>query len=530
MSLPVSTPEAWGTASRAVLYVLTFSALTFAGYYIIPYISNKGKMNDIPGPLVAKFSNFWSLYWARQHQLSWVTHDLHNKYGDFVRLAPDHVSISHPDSIRDVMGHGNGFTKSEFYYAFDNIQSGIFTTRNRAAHSRKRKYVSHMFSPKAMVGFEPYMTSAIGMMAQQMNSLIDTGRAGRYTSLAAVDPEIKARQSKGEAAIDVAQWSAFLAFDIIGDLAFGEPFGFTALGQDTNGGIKKLRDRGEWCATIGQMPWIKTWTPYFFFDSFFTKGLQATKDLAAIGIAKVEKRKLASRDSSRRDILYYLLSAKDPDTGGDLPDLEIKAEALTQLIAGSDTTGNTITHMVDMLCRNPAALKTLQQELDAAYPDPIEPGFVAMFEDCKDLPFTEGVINETLRLRTTVSVGLPRVVPKGGAMVCGRFFEAGTVLSTPTYTTHRDTRVWGPDALEFKPERWTRPGSGELEKAFLGFSYGPRACIGRNVAYMELKKTVATLFRLFEYRLIYPEKDSHIREGFHLKCQELPVFVRKRTA
>ncbi len=176
------------------------------------------------------------------------------------------------------MGHGNGFTKSEFYYAFDNIQSGIFTTRDRAAHSRKRKYVSHMFSPKAMVGFEPYMTSAIGTFAQQMNSLIDTGRAGRYTALGAVDPEIRARQGKGEAAIDVAQWSAFLAFDIIGDLvcsptrrrppllcralilskAFGEPFGFTALGQDTNGGIKKLRDRGEWCATIGQMPWIKS--------------------------------------------------------------------------------------------------------------------------------------------------------------------------------------------------------------------------------------------------------------------------------
>jgi hypothetical protein len=244
------------------------------------------------------------------------------------------------------------------------------------------------------------------------------------------------------------------------------------------------------------MSFRAAWTPYFFFDSFFTKGLQATKDLAAIGIAKVEKRKLASRDSSRRDILYYLLSAKDPDTGGDLPDLEIKAEALTQLIAGSDTTGNTITHMVDMLCRNPAALKTLQQELDVTYPDPIEPGFVAMFEDCKDLPFTEGVINETLRLRTTVSVGLPRVVPKGGAMVCGRFFEAGTVLSTPTYTTHRDTRVWGPDALEFKPERWTRPGSGELEKAFLGFSYGPRACIGRNVSFLSFSFCFSLKFRV----------------------------------
>jgi benzoate 4-monooxygenase len=198
-------------------------------------------------------------------------------------------------------------------------------------------------------------------------------------------------------------------------------------------------------------------------------------------MAKVDKRKDREADPNRRDILYYLLSAKDPNTGGPLPDMEVKAEALTQLIAGSDTTGNTITHIVDMLCRHPEALKALQRELDAAFPAPVDRDFVATFEDCKDLPYTESVINETLRLRTTVSVGLPRVVPKGGAHVCGRFFQAGTVLSTPTYTTHRDVRVWGPDALEFRPERWCGPRVGELEKAFLGFSYGPRACIGRNV-------------------------------------------------
>jgi len=112
--------------------------------------------------------------------------------------------------------------------------------------------------------------------------------------------------------------------------------------------------------------------------------------------------------------------------------------------------------------------------------------------------------------------------------VCGKFFKEGTVLSTPTYTVHRDVRIFGNNALEFVPERWLGEGRFELEKSFLGFSYGPRACIGRNVAFMELKKTVATLFRRFEYRRVYP-KETYIREGFHLKCQELPVFVSKRT-
>jgi benzoate 4-monooxygenase len=122
-----------------------------------------------------------------------------------------------------VLGHGNGFTKSEFYYAFDNIQSGIFTTRDRAAHSRKRKYVAHMFSPKAMVSFEPFMTSAIGIFVDQMDNLIATGKAARYTAMGETSSEVNSRQQKGEAALDVAQWAAFLAFDIVGDLVSSFP-------------------------------------------------------------------------------------------------------------------------------------------------------------------------------------------------------------------------------------------------------------------------------------------------------------------
>lgn len=201
-----------------------------------------------------------------------------------------------------------------------------------------------------------------------------------------------------------------------------------------------------------------------------------------MGIKAVERRKAMDIDHTRKDILYYLLTANDPDTGGPLPDRELKAEALTQLIAGSDTTGNTITHTMDMLARHPAKLAKLQEELDAAFPKPLPKDWVALFSECKDLPYVMGVLYETLRLRTTVSMGLPRAVAKGGATVCGEFFEEGTVLSNPTYTTHRDPRVWGADSWEFKPERWLNGAQVELDKHFLGFSQGPRACIGRNVS------------------------------------------------
>ncbi|KAJ5217937.1 cytochrome P450 monooxygenase pc-bph [Penicillium cinerascens] len=496
--------------------------------YVIPYAKDPNGLNKFPGPVVSRFSNLWMLFTARMHVMSVSVHKLHQQHGDFVRLSPNHLSVNHPDSVRDIMGHGNGFTKSEFYYAFDNIEQGIFTTRDRAKHSRKRKFVAHMFSSKSMVEFEPYTSSALLVMGAQIDKMIDTGKAGDYIALDRTDPKIAALKRKGEIALDAVTWASFLAFDIIGDLAFDEPFGFCKAGADKLGGVMKLRDRGEWCSTVGQVPWIKTWTPYFFFDPFFIRGRNAAAGLAEIGINSVEKRKNKPSDPSRRDILYYLLSAKDPDTGGPLPDRELKAEALTQLIAGSDTTGNSLAQIIDLLVRHPNKMAKLIAELDEQYPAPSPADFVSLFADCQNLPYLQACICEVLRLRTVTSMGLPRAVGASGANVCGHFFPEGTILSVPTYTVHRDPRRWGDNALEFEPERWLGGTQAELEKHFLAFSFGPRACIGRNVAFMEVKKTVATLFRRFSLRAVYPDRQPCIREGFHNKCDESFVFMSRR--
>ncbi|RDW75545.1 hypothetical protein BP6252_06687 [Coleophoma cylindrospora] len=437
-------------------------------------------------------------------------------------------------SGQDILGHGNGFLKSDFYYAFENIEEGLFTTRNRLKHAHKRRYVSHMFSPKAMVDFEPYMTDAIMITCRQMNSLIDTGNAGLYRELGKQNPNIRLIQKDDEAAVDVAKWNAYLAYDIISDLTFGSSFGFCSAGLDTNDGIRKLRDSGEWTVTVGQIPWIKPWTAYCYFDYFFVRGLRASQALAKIAIAAVEKRKASVADLDRRDILYWLLKAKNPDTDLPLPRSEVNAEALTQMVAGSDTSANTLNHVMDLMCRHPKKKAALQDELDQAFPSPLEPDFVVPFPHCKDLVYLQAVLYETLRLRSTVSVGLPRVVGKGGASICGQWFEEGTMVSTPTYTIHRDPRIWDePD--EFCPERWimtaedgTRKFNWEYEKWFLGFSYGPRACVGRNVAFMELKKTVATMFRRYDYRLVHENEKTLFREGFHLKCPKLELFVSRR--
>ena len=96
------------------------------------------------------------------------------------------------------------------------------------------------------------------------------------------------------------------------------------------------------------------------------------------------------------------------------------------------------------------------------------------YESVKKLEYLEACINESLRLHSTSSMGLPRLVPEGGLEVCGRFFKGGTVLSVPSYTIHRDPDVWGDDVEVFRPERWFEQEPPAIQKTFNPFSFGPR--------------------------------------------------------
>ena len=91
--------------------------------------------------------------------------------GPFVRLAPNHVSIAEPDALSAVYAHGNGTLKSDFYDAFVSIGRGVFSTRDRNEHTRKRKIISHIFSQKSVVEFEPHVRLYVDMLIQQWDRL-----------------------------------------------------------------------------------------------------------------------------------------------------------------------------------------------------------------------------------------------------------------------------------------------------------------------------------------------------------------------
>ncbi|KAK2594363.1 hypothetical protein QQS21_007923 [Conoideocrella luteorostrata] len=490
--------------------------------YLFDYFVTNAHLREIPSPFGAQFTNFWLLSVCRRGHRYKTVDEYHAKLGKVIRIQPNHVSIADETAIPVVYGHGNGFLKSEFYDAFVSIRRGLFNTRDRAEHTRKRKMVSHTFSTKSVVQFEPYIHENLVLFAKQLDRLIEQS------------PH-RTKYGKNEAHIDSLLWFNFLAFDVIGDLAFGAPFGMLEKGADVAEirsspssppeyapAIEILNRRGEVSATLGCYPQLKPyakWLP----DAFFSKGLEAVQNLAGIAIARVKSRIDNPPDVARKDLLARLMEGKD-DKGEPLGREELTAEALTQLIAGSDTTSNSSCAIMNYLVRNPRVLKKLQEEVDAAIPENFA---VPTYDMVRDLQYLTWVIDEALRHHCTSGIGLPRQIPPGssGVTIRDHYFPAGTVLSVPTYTMHHSKEIWGDDAEEYKPERWEN-ATNRQKNAFIPFSHGPRACVGRNVAEMELKLIVATWVRRYAVTLRQGEMET--REGFLRKPLSLLVGLSRR--
>lgn len=508
--------------------------------YLYQYLVTYRQLRGIPAPFPAQFSDLWLMRVCRRGNRYSTVHELHQKLGPVVRIQPNHVSICDDEAIQQIYGHGNGFLKSSvplipapshspvltrpssFYDAFVSIQRGIFNTRDRADHTRKRKIVAHTFSPKSVLQFEPYIHSNLALFVSQWDDLIKRSPAGTAT-------------------LDCLEWFNFLAFDVIGDLAFGAPFGMLSSGADmaevratpTSApiyapAIEILNRRGEVSAALGTHPQLKPYA-HLLPDPFFSRGLQAVTSLAGIAIARVRARLDNPPTTARTDLLERLLQGRD-DKGQPLGRDELTAEALTQLIAGSDTTSNTSCALLYHAVRTPHVLPRLRAELDAAIPTDVD---VPTYDMVRDLPYLQAVISETLRIHSTSGIGLPREVPAGspGVWIRGRCYPAGTVLSVPTYSMHHSKEIWGEDADEFRPERWLGEGLTARQKgAFIPFSYGPRACVGRNVAEMEMRLIVAAWVRRYEVEFAGGEGvELETREGFLRKPLGLDVKLSRRA-
>ncbi|KAH7337155.1 cytochrome P450 monooxygenase pc-bph [Rhizoctonia solani] len=522
------------------------AAAILAAYYVLPYLLDPyNYRRRFSGPWLASFTNQWMAN-AAQGAHTEIVRKLHEKYGTFVRIGPNHISIADPEAHEAVYGHASGLIKADFYEVFNSGAPDVFNTTDKAIHTAKRKRVAHIFSMQSVLAFEPRVRKHIQELCDQWDIRCDSAARGISG--------MNWKAEDGKAIIDGCAQFAFLAFDIIGDLAVGSSFGLVRAQRDAapmapsrtvteNAELKTTEipvastivRTGNMVMTVGGYPlWahkILRLAPWniagtIALGRFFKLAVAAVND-------RLRRDKTGNYEKDGVDIIDKLLQVRGVDGSG-MPQTELISEVMALLIAGGDTTSNTLSGLCYNLAIHPQYQRKLQQELDAHIPldksdDPED--IVARYEDIKTLPYLNACIKEIHRFQSVVGTGLPRAVPPGKTFTFrGEIFKAGSVISVPSFTTNR-SKIWGHDADEFRPERWLEDGAGAFSKYLVPFSVGARACIGRNLATMDLLLIAATLFRRYESFLELTWtfcSQLHIKEGFVRSTVKCDVSIKRR--
>ena len=193
-------------------------------------------------------------------------------------------------------------------------------------------------------------------------------------------------------------------------------------------------------------------------------------------------------------------------------------------MAGTETTAGVLAALLVFLHTNPTTLATLQREVRSAFP-----ASATIDDTTAPLPYLTACITEALRLQPPSAFGLPRTSP--GALIAGRFVPLGATVHAQPWVLHHDARRWrAPYA--FVPERWLpghAAGQGDDRDAFRPFLDGPRQCLGRNLAWLEMRVVLAKLVWHFDMRVEVEDGEKWLREcRLFTVWHKPPVRVRVR--
>src|SRR3984957_12561752 len=220
------------------------------------------------------------------------------------------------------------------------------------------------------------------------------------------------------------------------------------------------------------------------------------------------------------DLISILMHARDDETGASMTSKQLRDEATTLVIAGSETTGNTIAWACYLLAQHPQVAERLQAEVDL-----VLAGQDASYETLTRLPFTRAVITETLRLYSPVWI-LPRRALVD-VELGGHLLRAGSRMVFSPYALNRDPRLHQ-DPDRFDPGRWatdyTRTG---MRASFFPFGQGIRNCIGEGFAWTESLLLLSAIAARWQLRLAGGGRRAPPGRRT-LVPSELPIVVTSR--
>lgn len=229
---------------------------------------------------------------------------------------------------------------------------------------------------------------------------------------------------------------------------------------------------------------------------------------------------------SPTNFLEAIIAAQAAEEGVEFTDDDIYANVLTLLLAGEDTTANSIAWAVKYFIDFPEYYASARAEVDAVITPDSTP---TDHKQLTQLPFIEAFANETMRLKPIAP--LNGLETNEGVELMGYYLPPGTAVVALTRYAATDPANFGAPE-RFSPERWLDPGSPDTAphntQAFLPFGTGPRFCPGRNLALVEIKMVLAMLCHNFDIALSIPERAVEEKLSFTMLPTNLVVDFSRR--
>jgi hypothetical protein len=399
--------------------------------------------------------------------------------------------------MRTIYGPGSGYGRTDFYQMFTFYgKRNMFSFKTTKEHSDRKKMFAHGYSKSVML--KPPVSGMVEEKARQFMNLLEN-------------------ESLKGPTVELFSALHYFSLDNITEFLYGSECATKAV-QGNAADRELIADILD--PTRRRLAWFSvhfySFTGWLYsrsglLETLLTPVLPMQKPTTYTGIRKYAydayfkfkqhnagQAKLRSSDETY-SILGRLWEHHEDHEAHGLSDLEIASEVADHLLAGIDTTSDTLMFLVWVLSQ-PQNIKyqdKLLQELREMPPDSFNSLGLPKANATDKLPYLDAVIKETLRLYAPLPATEPRASPVN-TVIDGYEIPANTVVGMLPYALHRNPQVFH-EPSKFDPDRWfgTSESVAEMKKWWWAFSSGGRMCIGIHLAMAEMTTLAAAIYRTY---------------------------------
>jgi cytochrome P450 len=388
------------------------------------------------------------------------------QYGDVVRMRfvfSDAYLIYHPDSIKHVLQENNrNYNKDVFTYTmFRPFLGQGLLINDGESWLHQRRLMQPAFHRKRISAYGTIMTDATEKLLERWQSY-----------------------AQQDSSLDVAEEMMRLTLQIVGKTLFS-----LDLSDETN-------TIGASVTTLLKLLGNYVYAPFPPIGIPTARNrrlLAANRSLEQVIYRMIAERRRQNTDTG--DLLSMLLLARDEETGQGMNDRQIRDELMTMLLAGHETTANTLAWTWYLLSQHPEVEQLLYTEVDE-----VLAGALPTVEHLSELKYANMVLEEALRLYPPAPILSRKAIADDE--LGGYPIPANSMILVSPYAIQHHPNYW-PDPERFDPERFTPEHSADRPHyAYFPFSSGPRMCIGSSFAMMEAQLILATIAQRYQLRMV----------------------------